>query len=163
MRTSRSATRWITRTALLLALTLAIQMLGLPQWVTGPAVNALLLISGLIISPASGVVIGLFTPIIAVWRGIVPPVLAPMVPFISAGNAVFVLLFMALRGRQQYLGLVLAAAAKFIILAAAVRYIVSLPQAVAYMMQFPQLVTALVGGAFALVIYELLKNTAMMN
>ena len=79
--------KWLARTAILLALTLAFQMIGLPQPVTGPAVNAMLLISGTYVGALGGIIIGLLTPLIAFARGILPPPLAPMIPFIMLGNA----------------------------------------------------------------------------
>ncbi|HCU21964.1 MAG TPA: ECF transporter S component, partial [Candidatus Atribacteria bacterium] len=36
--TSQSMIRWVSRTAVLFALTLVIQLLGLPQFITGPLV-----------------------------------------------------------------------------------------------------------------------------
>ncbi|MGI6486166.1 MAG: hypothetical protein ACOX15_07705 [Tepidanaerobacteraceae bacterium] len=72
--------RWITRTAILLAITLAFQMLGFPQVVTGPAVNGMLLISGTYVGGIGAVIIGLLTPFIAFMRGILAPPLAPMIP-----------------------------------------------------------------------------------
>ena len=57
--------RWLTRTAILLAITLAFQMLGFPQMVTGPAVNAMLLLSGTYVGGIGAVIIGMLTPLIA--------------------------------------------------------------------------------------------------
>lgn len=129
----KSATSWLARTALLLAFTVAIQMPGLPQPVTGPAVNAMLLLAAGVVSPASGVLVGVFTPIIALYRGILPPPLAPM-PFIGLGNAVFVMVFAWLHRRWGFVGVLIAAVAKFAVLSTAVRFMVSLPEAVAYAM-----------------------------
>ncbi len=153
-----STTRWITRSAILLALTLAFQMIGLPQPVTGPAVNAMLILSALLAGPASGVIIGCLTPIIAWQRGILPPPLGPMIPFIALGNAVLVILFALLRKRHPVLGVAAGAVAKFAILAAAVQLVVSVPPPIAAAMGFPQLITALAGGAIALLAYRVLKG-----
>ncbi len=158
MTSSRGNTIWIARTALMLALTVVIQMFGLPQWFTGPAVNAMLLLAAGLINPAAGVMVGLFTPVIAVWRGILPPMLTPVVPFIAAGNAIYVLVFVMLERWHPYIGVATAAFAKFALLAAAVRLVVEVPAAIAQMMQLPQLVTALVGGAGALAILWLLED-----
>jgi len=60
--------RWLTRTAILLAITLAFQMMGFPQMITGPAVNAMLLLSGTYVGALSAVIIGMLTPFIAFIR-----------------------------------------------------------------------------------------------
>lgn len=161
--TVATATGWIAKTAVLLALTAAIQLAGLPQPVTGPAVNAMLLLTGLVVGPSSGVLVGVFTPVIALYRGILPPPLAPMVPFIGLGNAVFVLAFLLLRQRQVYVALAAAAAAKFMVLSTAVRLLVAVPGPVAYAMGVPQLVTALVGGAVALIVHGLLRRHSIAD
>jgi len=82
-----------TRTAILLALTLAFQMLKLPQPMTGPAVNAMLFISTAAVGIWGGVIIGALTPWIAFINGILNPVLAPAIPFIMLGNAVLCIVF----------------------------------------------------------------------
>jgi len=153
-----TTTRWVALTAVLLALTVAVQMLGLPQPVTGPAVNAMLILSGLIAGPLSGIIVGAFTPIIALWRGILAAPLAPMVPFIALGNALLVLVFVLLHRRQLYVAIAAAALVKFLVLSTAVRLIVTVPEPVALAMQFPQLATALAGGVVAVIIYRLLDR-----
>ena len=153
-----STTQWITRSAILLALTLAFQIVGLPQPVTGPAVNAMLILSALLAGPASGVIIGSLTPIIAWQRGILPPPLGPMVPFIAVANAVLVILFSLLGKRYPILGVAVGALAKFAVLATAVQLVVTVPPPVAAAMGFPQLITALAGGAIALLAYRVLKG-----
>lgn len=163
MKSSQSWLLWLTRTAVLLALTLAVQFLGLPQWFTGPLVNAFLLLSSSLVGMGSGVVIGLLTPWIALLRGILPPPLAPMVPFIMLGNALLVAVFSLIRRRNTTLGLstvALAAAAfaKYLLLSQAVRYLVEVPPRVAQAMQVPQLLTALCGGAIALLVEKAVRK-----
>lgn len=155
--------RWLTRTAVLLALTLAVQSLGLPQWFTGPLVNAFLLLASLVSGIGSGVLVGLLTPWIALLRGILPPPLAPMVPFIMLGNALLVIIFSLVSRKKEVLwlsivALVLAALGKYLLLSQAVRYLVEVPPRVAQAMQVPQLLTALGGGAIALSIERALKK-----
>ncbi len=160
--------KWLARTAILLALTLAFQMMGLPQPVTGPAVNAMLLLSGTYVGAFGGIVIGLLTPVIAFARGILPPPLAPMIPFIMLGNAALVILYLFLRNMlgKKYIGcgaaIICGAVVKFLILSGAVRFIVSVPPPVAKAMQIPQLFTAIVGGIVAVLIEKILDNTQIV-
>lgn len=154
--------RWLTLTAVLLAITLVVQMIGLPQPITGPAVNAMLLLSGAFAGPVSGIIIGLLTPLVAFLRGILAAPLAPMIPFIMIGNAVLVLLFWL--GRRlikgwfgSVLGIAMGSVVKFLILSTAVNLIVSVPKPVAQAMQLPQLINALIGGAIALAVEQAIK------
>jgi hypothetical protein len=50
-------------------------------------------ITALSAPPAYGVTVGALTPIVALWRGILAPAAAPLVPFIAVGNAILVLVF----------------------------------------------------------------------
>jgi len=163
--------RWITLSAVLLAITLAVQMVGLPQPLTGPAVNAMLFLSGAFAGPISGVIIGLLTPLVAFLRGILAAPLAPMIPFIMVGNGVMVLLFwlgrrLAANWWGSIIGIVAGSIVKFLILSSAVRFIVSVPKPVAQAMQLPQLINALIGGVIALAIEgairAALKNNARL-
>ncbi len=163
MKNSQSWLLWLTRTAVLLALTLAVQFLGLPQWFTGPLVNAFLLLASSLVGMGSGVVIGLLTPWIALLRGILPPPLAPVVPFIMLGNALLVIIFSLITRKKEVpwlnvLALVLAAFGKYLLLSQAVRYLVEVPPRVAQAMQIPQLLTALAGGAIALLVGGAVKR-----
>lgn len=142
---------------MLLALTLTVQFLGLPQWFTGPLVNAFLLLASSLVGMGSGVVIGLLTPWIALLRGILPPPLAPVVPFIMLGNALLVIIFSLITRKKEVpwlnvLALSLAAFGKYLLLSQAVRYLVEVPPRVAQAMQIPQLLTALAGGVIALLV-----------
>ncbi|NPV53766.1 MAG: ECF transporter S component [Firmicutes bacterium] len=155
--------KFITQTAVLLAITLAVQMLGLPQPFTGPAVNAMLLLTCIYVGIAGGVIVGLLTPWIAFLRGILAPPLAPMIPFIMLGNAVLVIVFGLARrfwGKGvagSAAGIVIGAIVKYLVLSSAVRFLVEVPPKIAVAMQTPQLVTALVGGVAALVIERALN------
>jgi predicted membrane protein len=155
--------RWLTRAAVLLALAIAFQSLRLGQAVTGPAVNAILLTAGVVIGPWGGAAIGLLTPVTAFFLGVLKPVLAPAIPFIMLGNAVLVLIFAYGRRMNVYLAIIAAAAAKYLLLSAAVVYIISLPGPVSVALRLPQLFTALGGGLVALVILEALAAGGVVS
>jgi uncharacterized YccA/Bax inhibitor family protein len=155
--------RWLTRTAILLAITLAFQMMGFPQMITGPAVNAMLLLSGTYVGALGAVIIGMLTPFIAFIRGILAPPLAPMIPFIMIGNALLVIVYVVFRSRLgkglagSGIGLVVGAIIKFLVLSSAVRFIVSVPPPVAQAMQIPQLYTAILGGIGAIAVEKVIS------
>ncbi|ADL13746.1 ECF transporter S component [Acetohalobium arabaticum] len=151
-------TEWLTRTGLLLALTLVIQMLGFPPFVTGPLVNMMLFTTVHLVGWLGASLVGGVTPWIALMRGILPPPLAPMIPFIIAGNIILVSVYYFMLGRNNYLGIGLAALLKFAVLSSGVRFLVELPPKIAQLMQVPQLLTALAGGFLALILVRLLTT-----
>lgn len=153
--------RFLTRTALLLALTLVIQMLRLPQPITGTGVNLFLYMAVFLVGITSGSIIGLLTPIIALSLGIMG--FAPLIPFIIVGNLSLVIVFGLLKDRNKYLAVIVAAVVKFIILVAAVNLIIQVPPKAAQMMQLPQLFTALGGGALALGTNFLLERAQVFS
>ena len=176
---SVKSTRFWTRTAILLAVALAFQMGGFPQPVTGPAVNAVLLIAVGLIGPLAAVIIGVFTPIIAFIRGILPPPLGPMIPAIVFGNALYAIIFFFISWSSKrtksatvkikvfsvstILAVTGGALAKFFILAWAVNFMVQVPDPIAQMMSLPQLYTALAGGGIALLILKALPDSLKVD
>lgn len=144
-------TRTLTRTALLLALTLAIQAFRFPPVVTGPLVNFMLALSVMLVGTGGGMLIGFITPWIALVAGILPAPLAPAVPFIMIGNAVFCLLIgaFARNVRLRLAGVMLGAVGKFAVIGGAVSRVLTLPAPLAQALLFPQLTNALIGGYLA--------------
>ncbi len=174
----RRKTLLLTRLVLLIAITLIIEMVALPQLLTGPLVNFMLVLTALITGMTGGIALGCITPLIALMRGQLPAVLAPFVPFILVGNGLYILLFTAfcnrrcglpLRSWRAWLGLLLGSAAKFAWLFSAARLLMplllakSLPEKVIAVMTFPQLVTALTGGTAALLFHALLVRRRIIS
>ncbi len=148
--------KFITRTGILLAAALVIQMGGLPQPITGPLINTVLYLSALLVGSWSGLIIGVCTPIIAFMRGILPAPLGPMIPFIALSNGVLVVVFSWLKGRNKILGIILASLVKYAILVTTIKFIVDVPDKIAQIMSLPQLFTALTGGVIAVLAYKAL-------
>jgi len=152
-----------TRTAILMALTLVIQMMGMPQYATGPLVNTMLYLATVFVGIWGGVAIGLVTPVIAFWRGILPPPLGPMIPFIALGNAVLVIVYGLVEKRSKYVAIAAASVIKYLVLAGAVTFVVAVPPKIAQMMQLPQLITALAGGAIAILLSKILIQRGLLK
>lgn len=169
--------RWITETAVLLALLVVLQGVTKPmgQLVTGSCVNAVLAITALLVGPAGGIAVAVISPVLAFLLGIAPQ--AVTVPAIMAGNTVFVVLLSLLYGEKtarRVLAWLAAAAAKFVTLYVLVVKIIcglAAPALLAAgtlkepmlkmlptMFAWPQLFTALIGGALALVLVPMLKR-----
>jgi len=108
----------------------------------------------------SGVIIGLFTPVLAFLFGIMK--FPPMIPFIMIGNALYVLVFSGMKNKP--VGMVLGSLVKFLWLSASVYYMLPLfgvkaPAVLVEMFTFPQLATAVMGGVLALLVLGLLKKS----
>jgi hypothetical protein len=125
------------------------------QFITGPIVNATLIVATVLLGTSNGVLVGLFPSTIALGIGLLNPVLAPLVPFIIAANAIFVVVFHALRGRNYWLAVAVGAVLKAALLFGAsfiVANMITSPAIaanLAQMMSWPQLVTAFAGGVLA--------------
>lgn len=169
--------RFITQTALLLALLIVLQAAtkAFGQLVTGSCVNAVLAIAVLLVGLGSGIVIALVSPVLAFLLGIAPQ--AVTVPAIMIGNAVYVLVLwtvVKVSLMRRIGGLVLASAAKFAVLYFLVsRLICGLLSAplleggllnksmlilLPTIFSWPQLFTALIGGGMALLLVPVLKR-----
>lgn len=178
----RKNIRWITETAVMLALLVALQALTKPmgQLVTGSCVNAVLAITVLIVGLGSGIAVALISPVCAFLLGIAPNFVT-VLP-IMAGNVCFVVLLRIISGKalwRQVVGLLAAAGAKFGVLYLLVvevicgfasnallgkklgKIVVLAPpmlKKLPTMFTWPQLFTALIGGAVALLIVPILKK-----
>ena len=172
--------KWITETAVMLALLVTLQALTKPagQLVTGSFVNAVLAVTVLVAGLYSGITVALISPVLAYLLGIAPQILT--VPAIMAGNTVFVVLLYYITGKdsrkvvRKIAAWLSAAAAKFAVLYAIVNFLIcgvlaerlmtsgmlKAPMLAALPATFswPQLFTALIGGAVALLITPVLRK-----
>ena len=172
--------RWITETAVMLALLVSLQALTKPmgQLVTGSCVNAVLAISALVGGLGCGLTVALISPVLAFLLGIAPQILT--VPAIMVGNCVFVVLLSLLADKsgknlvKQAIAWIAAAAAKFATLYTIVVWLICgvlsegllasgvmkapMLKALPATFSWPQLFTALIGGAVALAITPVLRK-----
>ncbi len=171
--------QWITRTAIFVALLVAVQWASAftqvfaGQYITGSLVNCVLAVAVLLGGLGSGVTVALVSPVCAFLLGIGPK-LVQIVPCIAVGNAVYVLILWLFLGRKrqspwlQAVGLGAAAATKFLTLyTAVIKLVIPLmgdalkaPQVQTFtaMFSWPQLVTAIIGGTVALLLLPVLHN-----
>ena len=172
--------RWITETAVMLALLVALQVLTKPmgQLATGSFVNGVLAVTVLFAGLSSGITVAVVSPVLAYLLGIAPQVLT--VPAIMAGNTVYVVVLYYIAGRnsrqvaRQVLAWLSAAVAKFVALYAIVVWLICgvfsqalqasgilkapMLKVLPATFSWPQLVTALIGGAVALLIAPVLRK-----
>lgn len=172
--------RWITETAIMLALLVTLQALTKPmgQLVTGSCVNAVLAVSALVGGLGCGLTVALISPVLAFLLGIAPQILT--VPAIMVGNTVYVVLLTLLADKtgkklvKQVVAWLVAAAAKFAALYLVVVKIICgvmaptllaagtlkepMLKALPATFSWPQLFTALIGGAVALLMVPVLRK-----
>lgn len=150
----------LTKAAVLLAIAIVFQITKMGQYVTGTGINAVLITAVGVCGLPWAMAIGLMTPMLAVLLGVQPPPTIVLVPFIMAGNTIYVVLFRLLKKYNDYVGIIAAALAKFALLYTAANIIVNnLPAPIKLAFSFPQLITAIAGGAVALIIMK----TALKN
>jgi len=166
---------WITRTAVLIALTVAMQALTLQlgnQIITGSIVNFMLIIAVMTCGLATGLTVAVFTPILPTLLGFGP--VWPIVPFIAVGNMALVTVWHFIGNRDiggnvyiaYSIAAVAGAVAKFLVLyfgvvQIAVPYILGLPagNVLSIMFSYPQLITAATGGVCGIILLpSLLKG-----
>lgn len=133
------------------------------QFLVGPIVNALLILSLLHLGKSKAFFLALIPSTVALSRGLLPMNLAPMVPFIMISNCLYLEVFARLKTN----GFLAIFAASFI--KAAFLFIISkllmekllavaLASRIATMMSWPQFATALLGGILALLDNASLKK-----
>lgn len=143
----------ITRIALLLALAVTVQQLKI-QWLTGPGVNAILLLAAAYTDVYSASILGMVTPVMALLFGVMP--LAVVVPFIMVSNIVYIVIYKWQFPNNSFVAISMAAIVKFLVLTIVVKFIISVPPGVAYALSTPQLFTAVTGGIIATIIIRYL-------
>jgi hypothetical protein len=174
-------TLWITKTAIFIALLVTVQLgtafLG-NQLLTGSLVNLILVLSVMTSGYASGATVALISPVTAFLLGHGLP--TPFIlPFIMAGNLVFVLLWRAVGNLNKGVSFVnmtaagvIASGVKFGVLyfgvvKIAVPYLFGLPapaeKMISVMFSLPQLFTALIGSAVGIALLSALKNAKALR
>ncbi len=172
--------RWITETALMLALLVALQALTKPlgPMVTGSFVNTVLAVTVLVAGLSNALVVALISPVLAYLLGIAPQILA--VPAIMVGNCIYVTVLHFASDRRgknifrQIAAWITASAAKFASLYALVVWLICgvlsqqllasgtlkepMIKTLTATFSWPQLFTALIGGAVALLIAPVIRK-----
>ena len=172
--------RFITETAVMLALLVALQAVTKPlgQLVTGSFVNTVLAVTVLFAGLYSGITVAVISPVLAYLLGSAPQILT--VPASMVGNTVYVVLLYFIAGKnsrkifRQIAAWLVAAAAKFAALYAVVVWLICgvfaqkllasgmlkapMLKALPATFSWPQLFTALIGGGVALLIAPVLRK-----
>lgn len=166
-------TKFITRTALLLAVAIAFQLLGrvlgpYNNFIVGPVVNAVLIVAAAIAGFWSGVAIAVIAPLVSAFtnKAAIAPLVLAFSPFIILGNVIIVASFHLLKKKGKIAAIAIGAVLKSAFLYAAISLFTSLVQmqpkvavSLTNLFSWPQLVTALIGGAIALAVLAALGRS----
>ena len=142
------------------------------QFITGSIVNAILILALFLVGVRSALVLCLIPSMMALSGGLLPAILAPVVPFIMIGNVMLVLCVDYALGRQitsnnaknYWVGVLIGASLKFTFLFFSVNFISKLlinqelAVKVAQMMSWPQFATAITGGMIAWCVLRFLNK-----
>jgi hypothetical protein len=141
------------------------------QLLTGPIINALLVLSFLHLGKSKSFFLALIPSTVALSRGLLPLTLAPMVPFIMISNCLYLEIFARLKTNDQTINQAKNFLAIFVasLVKAAFLFVISkllmekilvaaLASKIAVMMSWPQFATALLGGILALLVDASLKK-----
>lgn len=134
------------------------------QFISGPIVNALLIIVTVMLGLRSGIILCFVPSLMAMVGGLLPAVFFPFIPFIMAGNIIMVTLFHFLRLKNYWLAAGTGSVAKFIFLFAAsqifftVFLVQPLAKAASLMMSWNQLYSAALGSLIAFVFLKTIKR-----
>ncbi len=165
------STRPLVQTALLLALCIVFQCLkSISVYITGPAVNAVLIIATLSVGLYSGLLIAATAPVVAFFLGATPVMnLIPwMIPIIIVGNSILVLAVWLFKQKNLMEGLLTGSVCKAAFLWLTVWYVIlpffqtNIPEAKRAIMiptikttfSVTQLITALIGSVLAFLIWK---------
>lgn len=164
----KNNTRFLTRTALLLAIAIAFQIFGrfIPynNLIVGPIVNAVLIVATYTAGFWSGTSIAVIAPLVSAFtnKAAIAPLIITFSPFIILGNFIIVLAFHLLRRKNMIAGVAAGAVCKFAFLYASIAIFTSVvkmkPQVavtLTNLFSWPQLMTAVIGGILALIVITL--------
>ncbi len=134
------------------------------QVIAGLIVNALLFMAVIFLGIRHALIICALPSIIALSTGLLPFVLAPIIPFIIVGNIILVSIFNYVKDKNYWIGIISASLLKFIFIFATSLVIVDrflsakIASNILHMMSWPQLVNALLGGIIAYAFLKFIKK-----
>ena len=155
-------TRQITITAIMLAICIVSQFFkNLSVYLTGPIINAALILTAIYAGAACGVILSIITPITSFFITGSPIMAAipAMFPCIMIGNIILVVAVALLRNKfGKTAGLPVSIA-----IGAVLKALFMVPKMHVLQLQFSvtQLITALIGGVYAIIIFAVLRKTSL--
>lgn len=131
------------------------------QFVVGTIVNAVLFWVALRVGVVNALFIAVIPSLIALFRGLLPPVAVAVVPFIIFGNCALILAFSFIKA-NLWVRIAASSLIKSIVIFLPTFLFLESSPLVTFMMSWPQLITALAGGIIVVGLnsYLVKKNSA---
>lgn len=135
------------------------------QWITGPFINAIFILTLFLLGVKKALLIAIVPSLIALSSGTLPAILAPIVPFIVGGNIIYILSIYYFNNQKQnyWLNILLASGLKFALIFFSAIVLAKIftgsemAVKVYQMMTFAQFYTAFLGGVIAKIFLKFLK------
>jgi hypothetical protein len=148
---------------------------GLPflihqQWITGPIVNAILILVLFLSGLRFALILAFVPSLMALASGLLPAILAPVIPFIMISNIIYIYIldrfYQRIKNEKKgyWVGLFFASSFKFLFLQLSFIFISNIlikepvVLKVAQMLSWSQLFSAVTGGMIAWVILKKIKR-----
>jgi hypothetical protein len=140
------------------------------QWITGPIINAILIIVLLLIDYKSALLVSVVPSFMALAGGLLPFFLAPLIPFIILGNILFVTsvrwFYENIKNDNKgyWLGVFIGAGLKYLLIFISAlvlkQFILEIPFSIAItkLIGWAQFYTAVIGGIIAYGILKFIKK-----
>ena len=134
------------------------------QIITGSIVNAVLFISVIVLGLKFAIIISVIPSIIALFTGILSPILMPLIPYIILSNVILVYSFYLLKDKNYWLSVIVSSFLKFLFLFTISNFMIKfiikedIIKNIAVIMSYPQLITALMGGFIAYIILKIINK-----
>jgi len=135
------------------------------QYITGTLVNATLFLAVVLIGVRGAVLIGVIPSLVSLSTGLIALAIAPMILFVIFSNALLIVVFVSLKNKSYWGGIISASILKFAFLSVISSFVIGnfvsaqIASNLALMMSYPQLFTALSGGILAFVVLGVIKKT----
>ncbi len=133
------------------------------QAVSGPLVNATLFLATFFLGLRNAIWFAFFPSLIALFSGIISPVMAPMIPFIISSNIILIIIFNNFK-EKFWIGVALASFCKFLFLSLSALVLGELVFSsqialrVSSVFGWHQLLTAVLGGVIAYIVILFIEN-----
>jgi len=134
------------------------------QFLSGPLVNAVLFIVTIMLGLRYGILVSLIPSGLALAIGLLPMVIAPMIPIIILGNMLMVISCNYLKTKNYWLMIVFSSIVKFVFIYVVFQIVfqnildANLSNVISSMVGINQLYTALLGGALAFLFLKKYKK-----
>ena len=126
------------------------------QIITGTIVNATLFVAVAVVGLRAGFVLSIIPSMVAVATGLLPIILAPIIPYIIISNMILVTVFDKIE--NKVLGILLASLSKFAFLFIISHFVITFlldSNFLSIMFSWTQFFTAIMGGCLAYIILDL--------